>query len=630
MVLHPLLTLAGWVYASMYSAGIDMKRYWEWGLVVLFLLLHGGLLFHGTRLKSPSVDEGSHLAAGLYSLQTLDFRMNREAPPLQSLICALPVALAYDVHLDFDNECWKKGIWNGSGDKLLQANPAHFHDMLQTGRLGTMILSLLLCLIIFLWSRDLWGPVPAVMVLFLAVWEPNLLAHGRLVTTDCAATLLFVLTGYLFWRFCRQPNLLRFLSIGLVLGLGWYAKHSGFVLIPAVFIGFCFFAFWHAGNKRWVPARLMKWKPFARAMVLACLYTAVCVLMALCFIWAGYGFEVGDSIEWNITTAASPLWHYSRNYVLPFVYLFGLQDQWIIDGSETDPLQIFLRNYLPAYSHWAGFAKNQIHLRQGHMGYFFGDISMRGWTAYYPVLFLVKTPLPLLLMLLGGLLAIASRAVKLDRMAWVALAVIPGLYLFVLVFLNTANIGYRHALPALPFLLILLGGAFGAQAWEKLKLWHNQPRTRRTAVIAAVALALLFGWQARNVAAMHPHYISYFNSAIGGWKNGRFIAIDSNLDWGQDLLYLKKYIVEQNPPPMRLYYFGPRIYPKYYEVPHIDTTKQKKLLPGTYAVSVTTLQGICQSPADTFMAQFRQREPDVYVTPSIYLYRVGKDAAIVE
>ena len=47
-----------------------------------------------------------------------------------------------------------------------------------------------------------------------------------------------------------------------------------------------------------------------------------------------------------------------------------------------------------------------------------------------------------------------------------------------------------------------------------------------------------------------PHYLSYYNALAGGSKNGYNIACDSNLDWGQDLKLVKKYINEhdiQNP-----------------------------------------------------------------------------------
>jgi hypothetical protein len=81
------------------------------------------------------------------------------------------------------------------------------------------------------------------------------------------------------------------------------------------------------------------------------------------------------------------------------------------------------------------------------------------------------------------------------------------------------NIGVRHILPIYPPLC-------GVAAFAILVMWKNA-RAR----IAAVAL---LGWLFIGVAFAHPDYMAWFNEAAG--KHPERIAVDSNLDWGQDWL----------------------------------------------------------------------------------------------
>jgi 4-amino-4-deoxy-L-arabinose transferase-like glycosyltransferase len=595
-----------------------MKR--QWFLVAVLLALHALLLWHSASQKSPTVDEGSHLAAGLYSLTTLDFRVNRETPPFQNLLCAIPVAICYDYQLDFNTQNWKHGIWNGGGSKLLKANPDIFHAMIQTGRLGTMLISVLLCFVIYRWAFELWGNPSALLVLLLTVFEPNLLAHGRLITTDTAATFWFVLTGYFFWRFTKKANWNRLWLIGLSFGGCWYTKHSGFVLIFALCIAF-FLIDRYTGS-------LASFRLFARKDRLpslkhqigrAFVFTLICLLFALCVIWIGYGFEVGDSIDENIMPYQSTLWLYCRDFVQPLLFFFGLEEWFLISPDTHDDLLPILRRSIPAYSHWCGFAKNQLHLKGGHLSYYMNQLSWKGWKSYYPVLFLVKTPLGLLLILCAGTGLLICRKLYVDRSALTSLLAIPSVYGLVLILFSTANIGYRHALPLLPFMLILFAGGCFSFFLQNTITWKNTVLSKR---VLSLCFCLLLVTNTVNVLVIHPHYLSYFSSLIGGWKNGRLIAVDSNLDWGQDLLYLQPFMEERGLPFVHLAYFGPTDYPSYYGIPHVDAMKQDKRVPGDYVVSVSVLQGLCRVDLEGTFQELRKKEPDAYITPSLYYYYV--------
>ncbi|MFB3784774.1 MAG: ArnT family glycosyltransferase [bacterium] len=596
--------------------------------VLALLLLQAFLLWHSARQDSATVDEMSHLACGLYSLQTLDFRMNRVAPPLQNLVCALPVYLSQDCHLPFDNACWQQGVWNGAGDRFLEANPDNFHQLLMTGRLGTMTLSLLLSVMVFVWANACWGYRPALAVLALSVLEPNLLAHGRLVTTDTAPALLFTLTGYLAWRFVQQPRWTRLMLVGIGMGLTWYAKHTGPLLVPALFLGFGL-VFRKRQETAWYTfSRLAAKCPHSlRPWLQSAATTVMISIVGLLVIWAGYGFEVGDSIPGPREPQRGALWRETQLPLQTAAYLLGWDRRYPFDsGDPRDPYWLLLRRYLPAFSHWEGFFANRQHLQTGHMAYFMGEISAGGWRSYYPVLFLIKTPLPLLILFLLGAGLLAAKRVRLDFHAGVFLAMIPLVYTGVLIEWNRVNIGYRHALPLVPYALIALAGAALAYLFRAPESGGTDPAGlqagRRDYSNRAVLGSLLLAWTAVDVLSIHPHYLSYFNSLIGGPKNGHYYAVDSNLDWGQDLFFLKKYLTENDVRDAYLFYFGPEQYPNYYGVPCRDTKKLDHLEPGTYIVSVTLLRQYWGAHPPKFLLPVIGREPDGRAAYTLFVYRV--------
>ncbi len=588
--------------------------------IALLLILHAILLWHSVRMKSATVDELSHLSAGLYSMTRLDFRLNRASPPLPNLICALPVLMSHDVTLS-DHYGWRMGIWNGLGDRLVEDNPETFHSILMAGRLGTIVLSVLLCLIIFLWSRELWGYVPALLVLCLVVFEPNVLAHGRLTTTDVCASLFFVLTGYLFWRFFKRPSLIRLSWLSISVGLAWLSKHSGAVLYIALFIGFLYFAYTHP-TRRMIPRFYLRFPRSIRLALWAMGLTFYVFCVSLIVVWAGYGFEIGDPISGSREPVHS---QFLKDLIVPMnsvAMFFGREEPLSFDlNNPNEPLWLWLRKWTPLFTHIEAFLANQAHLRTGHLGFFMGELSSRGWLSYYPILFLIKTPIPLLLVFFLGVGLILMGRVSLAKTTLLGLFLIPLVLLYFLLFKNTANIGYRHALPVIPFIFVGFAGAVFSYLYEQIvwDSWFSDLFLKKNRS-AFILLFIFIGGTIGSVLSQHPHYISYFNYAVGGPKYGHYYAVDSNLDWGQDLLFLKQAVEEGMIPAPRLIYFGSEHLPDAYEVSYESVPRDRPLEPGLYVISASSLRGIGMERFFKHLRPFQRRFPDGFITPSLLIY----------
>jgi hypothetical protein len=156
---------------------------------------------------------------------------------------------------------------------------------------------------------------------------------------------------------------------------------------------------------------------------------------------------------------------------------------------------------------------------------------------------------------------------------------VPVVVYFAFAMRSHVNIGHRHLLPVLPFLYVVAGG-LGAQ-WERI----SNSQLRRWSAVGFAAVLLVMSsiafyppWRPQLV---YPHYLAYFNELAGGPRSGWHGLSDSNIDWGQDLPGLKKWL-DRNPQskPIYLCYFGSSE-PKFYQIQHLATPQVLGAYPAT-------------------------------------------------
>src|SRR6185503_13772142 len=122
-------------------------------------------------------------------------------------------------------------------------------------------------------------------------------------------------------------------------------------------------------------------------------------------------------------------------------------------------------------------------------------------------------------------------------------------------FLSEKQIGLRLILPLLAVMAVWVA----AQLAPRLASWRWR----------ATALAL-GAWLLVDAVLACPSYLPYFNEAAGGPARGEEYASGSNLDWGQDLVALRRWIDAQHAGRIQLLYYGrvdPAVYGIDYEVP---------------------------------------------------------------
>ena len=172
---------------------------------------------------------------------------------------------------------------------------------------------------------------------------------------------------------------------------------------------------------------------------------------------------------------------------------------------------------------------------------------------------------------------------------------------------SSIDIGYRNILPVLPLAFVYV----------------SKVAKRVAARLTQAALAALCIWYVVGTMAIAPHYLAYFNELIGGADNGYRYLVDSNLDWGQDLKNLRRYMEAQGIPEVYLSYFGTAD-PSYYGIdflPMPDHPPDPDAPLAYYAISATSLQGV-YAKGDGSSHWLTQYDPLDKVGYSIFVYRL--------
>jgi hypothetical protein len=564
------------------------QKQWRLGLVVLAVWLFFFLALDSLVHDSPTMDEQNHLARGAAFIQTGDPRLSLEHPPLINSLSGLPLLLLPDLVYPFDHPSWTEMqppdiYWYNFADQFVWRVNHDVTRMIFLGRLPMVFLTLGLALVGFHFARLLWGRPSAYLAFVMLLFEPNVVGNGRLITTDLGGTLFMTLALLLVWRMWTAPgwHWRRWLAAGVGLGLAFGSKLSMLAFVP-ILILMCFLPIFEEGTQSFTEEARRGTERGRRflQLVSAGAFSVVVV-------WAIFGFE------WGV-------------FRFPSEALAGL-------NRFSGPMPTF----------WAGLDQIVNVSRGGRMAFLLGQSSDQGFWLFFPVAFLVKTPLVLLLGLMGLVWWGWQRPSSRPKLLFL---IVPAMLYFGVSMLSDINIGYRHLLPMVPLIIVAVSGlptAVDGRDW-----WHGGD-TGRSRIIALI----LAGGILLPTLASHPHYLNYFNLAAGGPANGASILADSSNDWGQDLLRLQAWMAENDVETIKLGWFGiadPAYYGMAYaplpgfpraeflslwDNPPFDPQAPE---PGVYAISASSLWESHRVEKNVY-TWFRQREPAVRLG-SIYVY----------
>ncbi len=416
------------------------------------------------------------------------------------------------------------------------------------------------------------------IALILAVFDPNLIANSRLVTTDLGLTLFLFLTLWRLWHWLKTPSRKNLILVGIFAGLTMASKFTGLLVWPMIGL---IVVLWRSETGDWGSRQnLQSFGKLRTSSLISNLF--IMFLVSFLTLWAVFRLDISPYPGTSIPLPAS-------------FYPYSLWDTFV--GIEAQPKTSFL----------------------------LGQTSPRGWWYYFPVALAVKTSLPLLILTVWG------TAVFLRQKGWryASILWLPLLLFLTLAMTGRITIGYRHILPVVPF-LIMLAAQTGRGNWV---ISLRRPITQLP--ITQLLITVLLLWQIIGTLRLFPHQEAFFNELAGGPDGGGRILVDSNIDWGQDLILLRELLAERGIEDVYLGYFGTAV-PEIYDIPYkpipgflrqtagpeINAYNPYTPPPGWYAISQTSLQlGLLEQNVDMY-AFFREMEPVARAGYSINLYEV--------
>ena len=546
-----------------------------WLVATSILIAHLGLGLTSVLQKSTTFDEFTHIAGGYISLKYGDYRTSAEGGQLGQRWAALPLLkLNIENPVEEPPEEWgelkyqKKSY--DEGLKILYKDKGPRPYALFLPRLMILLASVGLGVVLFLWSRAIWGPLGAVITVAVYGFSPTILAHARLVTADLFAAGFFILAVLMIWRLLHRISFLDLVLAGLAVGGLLLAKFSGLLIAPMAVM--LVVAKTTVGRPLIVALPHRRFVLHSRWKQLPLhLFSAIIVLLVTwAFIWLFYGFRFdaanpamgikAASLQYNTgSTLIEKLYTWR---LLPESFLYGLS--YVLDKAK----------YHPAFMA--------------------GKYSTTGWASFFPYAILIKTALPILiLVLVFPVLLIFTKQRRRLFYKLIPLIVLMGIVLTFAVRSNL-NIGHRHVLPLYPVFAIFSGSA-------ALFLDIRITKIRNAALVICTSLIL---WLVVESFLIWPHYLAYFNQLVGGPSRGFLHLVDSSLDWGQDLRGLARWLDKNAPPdkPVFIYYYG-GIPPSYEGIHNAVDLKPRnyppgsairtiEFSPGLYCISATELQRV--------------------------------------
>jgi 4-amino-4-deoxy-L-arabinose transferase-like glycosyltransferase len=570
-----------------------------WLIAGLLALTHLALAVTAAQNESPTFDEPTHLTAGYSYWLRNDYRLDPENGNLPARWAALP--LLFD-NLRFPGKygtAWQHVSQGVASRQFFFELGNDASRMIFAARLMMSLFGAALCLVIFAWARSLFGAVAGLVSETIMVFDPNMLAHGALVTADVAAAFFFTAAVWSIWRLFHvvRPTTLILAALS-VAGL-FLTKMSA----PCFLVMAATLALLRVFSKQpiqlvWprLQAIACSWKAKAATILSLGLILAAFTFMA---VWAAFGFRYSAlSDDGRPREIFDARW----NFFLDHAYAPGKAFRFVRDHHLLPEAYIYGITYVAANA-------------QARPSFLDERWSNIGFRSFFLRAFYYKTPLPVLALLTIALIVLGAlrtshespaagpeNAGRIRRAGPLAPLLVLIIVYAVFAWSTRLNIGHRHLLPLYPAVFILCGGAW----------FLAQSRSR---VLAACVL-LLISWQIGASLAIRPHYLAYFNQLAGGPANGYKHLVDSSLDWGQDLPEVKSWIDhlpngEAKRSRVYLAYFG-TAKPAYYGINATilpedhDGGSDGSLGPGWYFVSATVLEHVYEQERGPWAAAYEE------------------------
>lgn len=521
-----------------------------WGALLALLLVTGGLIIGAMRHTSMTFDELGMMAEGVRAVEVGKVDMNPDQPPVMKYLYGLAL-LRKGMRIPAEvGDQWGPNMHYAYGQVLFFKVGNDPEQLAFRGRLLDVAIALLLVLLVFLWTRRVRGDSTALLAAGLVAFLPDLLAHGGVAYNDVPMAAAYFGAAWALDAAVRRPTLARAALAGGLATLALGVKFSALALAPVAVVLLAAEAFGRGRDRDW-------WMAVAKALPVAIVVAYVVLAAIYRFDWALSDFR--ERLLFNI--------HHAE----------------------------------------AG---------HGAAAVLLGHQSLTGFWYFFPVAFLFKTPVALHILIVVALLGAFRAGGRPGRQTLrspMRMPVVAGVVFLYFLLTSHLNIGFRHALPLLPMLLVLVAAGV-TRAWQAAGRW------------ARVGIGALLVLYAASTVSYYPDFLAYLSEYAPSRDRGYEILVDSSLDWGQGLLELRSWMHDHDVKTVYLSYFGSDL-PDGYGIHYVALPSFFPLFggekgdvhPDYVVISATNLAG---NYIGDQMARFRHLKPDAVLGHTMFVYRL--------
>lgn len=571
---------------------MNLSKYPARGKILLIIALLSCIVFQcGTSMirESPTIDEPQFIGRSITSLLLGNeiwpaFVLGDHHPPLPYFFAASPVLLMRGIGYPADRREWlPMGVWRFGSHFVFDLNMDLSEKIVHRCRLMTILFSVLLGIVVYSFARRLYGSPSGLFALFLYTFSPSMLAYARYAVEAVYTSFFIVLSIYAFYEFLKRQDTRSLVFAGAAFGLAQLAKYTALILIPSYLLIILLLPMWRKGGESGLRMLLKLGLIFG---------------IGMCVVWLGYGFDTGSM---------SDIFRTGR-------YIDWRNPSWEFPDAARLAQGAVHEGKIPLVTYLRGIWEFSQHAKMGHSSYLMGEVSHQGWWYYYVVVFFIKTPLPILILLALRLCLFkrVPREWKVESLFFIPIALT-----FAVSIKSHQNLGIRQILFIYPLIQIYVSG---------IVLVRMRGVLSKNSIRAFIVV--LCAWYVAGTIRIWPHYLAYFNEVIGGPKNGYKYLVDSNLDLGQDLKGLKRYMAKNDIEKVIIDYFGFRSCLKYYGIKYellkdrMARVKGPEDLPikGVIAISANVRAGIWEPDRGKY-SWLDKYEPADTVGYSILIYK---------
>ncbi|MGB9847719.1 MAG: ArnT family glycosyltransferase [Minisyncoccia bacterium] len=624
-------------------------------IIISVLVVAGILMFYSSLQESATMDELAHIPAGYAYLKYGDNRLNPEHPPLLKDLSAIPL-LFLKLNFPFQSEYWTKyvnGQWD-VGRVFLYESGNDADKIIQLARIFPILLTLLTSFLLYLLAKKFFGPYWALLPFVFFALSPTVLAHGHYVTTDLAATFGTILIFLFVLPKITNPTPKNLIIAGIFLGIAELCKYSLLIFYPLLIFYVLVWEIIQIIKQKKSGIVISPLKEILKTLGnLIIVFLVSFILIYLVYLPQNINYpqskQISDTKEILTSFAGGPdpelktCFTWTGSFVRQFRCLAEINIL-LAQNKILKPFAQYLLGALMVFQRSSA----------GNTGYFLGMVSAAGWHYYFPVVFLIKEPIPsLIIIFLALFLAIKSFLISgfkniknknwwdalidwLNKNYFIFTLLIFAIFYWTTSIISPLNIGYRHLMIAFPAILLLStyqikkwwGSNFSSQN-ILMSLLFSFENIKKLA-LKTLFLFILVIWYIIETLVISPHFIAYFNEFVGGPANGHKYVVDSNLDWGQDLKRLAKFVEKNGIEKIKVDYFGggsPAYYLKDKYEPYWSAKGEPE--PGSwFAVSLSFLQtaqgkpvpGFERKPEDSY-SWLKDKKPVARIGYSIFVYK---------